>query len=156
MLRSKVDQVIEHGVNLVEGNDTIVFHTASSDVTNMLVRAKEVLKKSFKLKILKQDFVKTKLLVRTLSKSKIDLLVVPEYSLSHYIEKTNELFIGAVPITPDAKGVAAIGTANIVDLCHINEVPVHLFANSLKFSFHLSSNQNSLLRFGRQYGKVTY
>ena len=141
LLRSKVEQVIEHGVNLVEDGDTIVVHTASSDVTNMLVRAKEVLKKNFKLIILKQDFVKTKLLVRTLSKAKIDLLVVPEYSLSHYIEKANKLFIGAVSITPDAKVVAAIGTANIVGLCHINKVPVYLFANSLKFSFHPSSSQ---------------
>ena len=141
LLRSKVEQVIEHGVNLVKDGDTIVVHTASSDVTNMLVRAKEVLKKNFKLIILKQDFVKTKLLVRTLSKAKIDLLVVPEYSLSHYIEKANKLFIGAVSITPDAKVVAAIGTANIVGLCHINKVPVYLFANSLKFSFHPSSSQ---------------
>jgi translation initiation factor eIF-2B subunit alpha len=141
LLRSKVEQVIEHGVNLVEDGDTIVVHTASSDVTNMLVRAKDVLKKNFKLIILKQDFVKTKLLVRTLSKAKIDLLVVPEYSLSHYIEKANKLFIGAVSITPDAKVVAAIGTANIVGLCHINKVPVYLFANSLKFSFHPSSSQ---------------
>jgi translation initiation factor 2B subunit (eIF-2B alpha/beta/delta family) len=141
LLRSKVEQVIEHGVNLVEDGDTIVVHTASSDVTNMLVRAKEVLKKNFKLIILKQDFVKTKLLVRTLSKAKIDLLVVPEYSLSHYIEKANKLFIGAVSITPDAKVVAAIGTANIVGLCHINKVPVYLFANSLKFSYHPSTSQ---------------
>lgn len=141
LLKSKVEQVIEHGVNLVEDGDSIVVHTASSDVTNMLVRAKEVLKKNFKLIILKQDFVKTKLLVRTLSKAKIDLLVVPEYSLSHYIEKANKLFIGAVSITPDAKVVAAIGTANIVGLCHINKVPVYLFANSLKFSFHPSSSQ---------------
>ena len=141
LLKSKVEQVIEHGVNLVKDGDSIVVHTASSDVTNMLVRAKEVLKKNFKLIILKQDFVKTKLLVRTLSKAKIDLLVVPEYSLSHYIEKANKLFIGAVSITPDAKVVAAIGTANIVGLCHINKVPVYLFANSLKFSYHPSSSQ---------------
>jgi translation initiation factor 2B subunit (eIF-2B alpha/beta/delta family) len=141
LLKSKVEQVIEHGVNMAEDGDTIVVHTASSDVTNMLVRAKEFLKKSFKLIILKQDFVKTKLLVKTLSKAKIDLLVVPEYSLSHYIEKANKLFIGAVSITPDAKVVAAIGTANIVGLCHINKVPVYLFANSLEFSFHPSSSQ---------------
>jgi translation initiation factor eIF-2B subunit alpha len=141
LLRSKVEQVIEHGVNLVEGSDTIVVHTASSDVTKLLVRAKEDLKKNFKLIILKQDFAKTKFLVRTLSKAKIDLLVVPEYSLSHYNEKANKLFIGAVSITPDAKVGATIGTANIVGLCHINRVPVYLFANSLKFPFHPSSSQ---------------
>lgn len=31
--------------------------------------------------------------------------------------------------------------SNIVGLCHINKVPVYLFANSLKFSFHPSSSQ---------------
>lgn len=141
LLRSKVDQVIEHGVNLVEAGDTIVVHTASSDVINMLVKAKESLEMTFKLIILKQDLVKTKLLIKTLSKAKIELLVVPEYNLSHYIEKANKLFIGAVSITPDAKVVAAIGTANIVGLCHLNKVPVYLFANSLKFSYHPSSIQ---------------
>ena len=141
LLQSKVDQVIEHGVNLVEDGDTIVVHTASSDVTNMLVKAKEILKKTFKLIILKQDLVKTRLLIKTLSKAKIELLVVPEYNLSHYIEKANKLFIGAVSITPDAKVVAAIGTANIVGLCHLNKVPVYLFASSLKFSYHPSSTQ---------------
>lgn len=66
---------------------------------------------------------------------------MPEYSLSHYIEHANKLFIGAVSITPDAKVIAAIGTANIVGLCHINKIPVNLFANSLKFSHHPSASK---------------
>ena len=44
-------------------------------------------------------------------------------------------------VTPDAKVVTAIGTSNIVSLCHLNKVPVYLFANSLKFSYHPSSHQ---------------
>ena len=44
-------------------------------------------------------------------------------------------------ITHDKKIVAAIGTANIVSLCHLSRVPIYLFANSLKFSYHPSSSQ---------------
>jgi len=141
LLKSKVEQVIEHGLKLIQEGDIIVVHTASSDITNMLVKAKEIMHRQFKLIILKQDLVKTKLLIKTLSRADIELLVVPEYNLSHYIEGANKLFIGAVSITPDAKIIAAIGTANIVSLCHLNNVPVYLFANSLKFSYHASSRQ---------------
>lgn len=141
LLQSNVQHVIDHGLKLINDDDLIVVHTASSDIINMLVKARESLRKNFKLIILKQDFVKTKLLVKTLSKADIDLLVVPEYNLSHYIENANKLFIGAVSITPDAKIIAAIGTANIVSLCHLNKVPVYLFANSLKFSYHPSAHQ---------------
>jgi translation initiation factor 2B subunit (eIF-2B alpha/beta/delta family) len=141
LLKSKVGKVIEHGVGLINDGDTIIVHTASSDVTKLLAMAKEVFQKNFKVIILKQDFVKTKQLIKALSKAMIELQVVPEYSLSHYIEQANKLFIGAMSVTPDAKVVTAIGTSNIVGLCHLNKIPVYLFATSLKFSHHPSSHQ---------------
>ena len=140
-LESGVGKVIEHGVTLVKEGDTLIVHTASSDVINMLVMSREVFRKNFKVIVLKQDFVKTKLLIKTLSRANIELRVVPEYSLSHYIEQADKLFIGAVSITHDKKIVAAVGTANIVSLCHLSKVPIYLFANSLKFSYHPSSSQ---------------
>ena len=141
LLKSKVGKIIEHGVGLIKDGDTIIVHTASSDVTKMLAMAREVFQKNFKVIILKQDFVKTKLLIKTLSRAEVELLVVPEYSLSHYIEQANKMFIGAMSVTHDAKVVTAIGTSNIVSLCHLNKIPVYLFATSLKFSHHPSSHQ---------------
>jgi translation initiation factor 2B subunit (eIF-2B alpha/beta/delta family) len=140
-LESAIGKVIEHGVSLVKDGDTIIVHTASSDVINMLVMSREVFQKKFRVIILKQDFVKTKLLIKTLSRANIELRVIPEYSLSHYVELADKLFIGAVSITHDSKIVAAVGTANIVSLCHLSNVPIYLFANSLKFSYHPSSSQ---------------
>jgi translation initiation factor eIF-2B subunit alpha len=136
-----IGKVIEHGVSLIKDGDTLIVHTASSDVINMLAMSREVFQKKFTVIILKQDFVKTKLLIKTLSRANIELRVVPEYSLSHYVEQADKLFIGAVSITHDSKIVAAIGTANIVSLCHLSNVPIYLFANSLKFSYHPSSSQ---------------
>lgn len=140
-LASNIGKVIEHGINVVADGETLIVHTASSDVINMLVMARTVFQKDFKVIVLKQDFIKTKALIKTLSRAGVELRVVPEYSLSHYVEKADKLCIGAVSITHDSKIVAAIGTANIVSLCHLSHVPIYLFANSLKFSQHPSASQ---------------
>lgn len=140
-LQSNVGRVIEEGLKHIQENDLIVVHTASTDVTRMLVMAKEVFQKKFRVLILKQDFIKTKQLIKSLSEAQVDLLVVPEYSLSHYLEQADKLFVGAVSVTHDSKVLSPIGSANIVSLCHVNQVPVYLFANTLKFSYHPSSSQ---------------
>jgi translation initiation factor eIF-2B subunit alpha len=67
--------------------------------------------------------------------------IIPEYSLGHYIERGNKVFMGALSITEDMRAVSAIGSANIVSLCHLNNLPVYLFANTLKFSHRPSSQQ---------------
>lgn len=36
-----------------------------------------------------------------------------------------------VSLTHDSKVFSAIGSANIVNFCHVNTVPVYLFANTL-------------------------
>lgn len=140
-LQSNVGRVIEGGLKHIQENDLIVVHTASTDVTRMLVMAKDVFQKKFRVLILKQDFIKTKQLIKSLSEAQVDLLVVPEYSLSHYLEQADKLFVGAVSVTHDSKVLSPIGSANIVSLCHVNQVPVYLFANTLKFSYHPSSSQ---------------
>lgn len=144
-IKTRVGKVIEHGLSYIEDDDVILVHTASSDVTNMLVMAREVFQKRFSVFVLKQDFVKTKQLIRALSRAHIDLTVVPEYNLSHCIDKANKMFIGAVSITRDLKVVSAIGTANLVGLCHLSKVPVYLFATTLKIS-HTESGQHRIHR----------
>lgn len=49
--------------------------------------------------------------------------------------------MGALSITDDMKVVSAIGSANIVSQCHLNNLPVYLLANTLKFSHRPSSQQ---------------
>lgn len=56
-------------------------------------------------------------------------------------DQGNKVFMGALSITEDMKVISAIGSANIVSLCHLSNLPVYLFANTLKFPTgpHLSS-----------------
>lgn len=140
-LKSKVGKVIEHGLTCIDEGDVIIVHTISADVVKMLNLARDVFQKKFKVIVLKQDFVKTKKLIKTLSEGQIETLTVPEYNLSHYLDQANKMFIGAMSITSDMKVVSAVGTANIASLCHLKGLPIYLFANTLKFAHRPATDQ---------------
>ncbi len=140
-IKTKTGQVIEHGLTCINDGDVIIVHTLSFDVTNMLKLAREVLHKEFRVIVLKQDLAKTRRLVKSLAVAGIDMEIIPEYSLSHTIGQGNKVFMGALSISDDMKVVSAVGSANIVSLCHLNRLPVYLFANTLKFSHRPSSQQ---------------
>lgn len=140
-IKTKIGKVIENGLTCINEGDVIIVHTISYDVTNMLKLAREVLHKTFKVIVLKQDLAKTRRLIKSLSAADIDMEIIPEYSLIHYIEQGNKVFMGALSITEDMKVVSAVGSANIVSLCHLNNLPIYLFANTLKFSHRPSSQQ---------------
>jgi translation initiation factor 2B subunit (eIF-2B alpha/beta/delta family) len=140
-IKTKVGKVIEHGLTCIAEGDVIIVHTLSFDVTNMLKLASEVLQKAFKVIVLKQDLSKTRRLVKSLSASGIDMEIIPEYSLGHHIEQGNKLFMGALSISEDMRVITASGSANVVSLCHLNSLPIYLFANTLKFSHRPSSQQ---------------
>ncbi|KJS31102.1 MAG: hypothetical protein VR64_12840 [Desulfatitalea sp. BRH_c12] len=140
-LKDKVGSIIQWGVSCIEDGDVLVMHTASGDVMNMIALAKEVMARKIKVIVLKQDFLKTKSLINALKQSRVEVEVVPEFSLSHYIGQANKMFTGALSITHDLKAICAVGTANIASLCHFHKIPVYLFANTLKFSHGLSEDQ---------------
>lgn len=132
-LKKNVGKVLEQGLNCIEEGDVILLHTASLDVINMFVLARGVLQIAFSTIVLKQDPVKTRRLIQRLDEGAVEMVVVPEYNLSHYLARASKIFVGALSVTTDMKFVSAIGTANIVSLCHLNKIPVYLFANTLKF-----------------------
>lgn len=140
-LKGKVGRIIELGLTCIQEGDVIVMHSASEDVTNMVAKSKEELNRNIKVIVLKQDFQKTKKLINTLTRAKVDLETVPEFSLSHYIGRANKLFTCALSITHDLKVVCSVGTANVASLCHFHGVPVYLFINTLKFSHGMSEDQ---------------
>ncbi|RJQ84507.1 MAG: hypothetical protein C4519_04845 [Desulfobacteraceae bacterium] len=140
-LQNKVGRIIQWGLTCIQDGDVIIMHTASGDVMNMIALAKEVMEKRIKVIVLKQDFIKTKKLINSLMRSRIELETVPEFSLSHYIGQADKMFTGALSITHDLKVICAAGTANIASLCHFHGIPVYLFANTLKFSHGKSEDQ---------------
>ncbi len=137
-----IQGVIDQGMQAIEENDFIIVQSPSLAIRSALTRAHSEQNKKFKVLILDQNFFRIKQLIKELSQAGVDFLVVPEYNLSHFLETTTKLLIGAVSITPDKKIVTTVGTANAVGLCHLNRIPVYLLANSLKFAHRIISEQH--------------
>jgi translation initiation factor eIF-2B subunit alpha len=127
-------QVTLQCLNCIEPGDFIIAHSITAHIREALVRAHLELNRTFKVLVLKQDFFRTRELVNSLEQHQIEYLLIPEYNLSHYLQSTGKLFIGAVSVTSDQQAVTGIGTANVVSLCHWYHVPVYLFIESIKFA----------------------
>ena len=134
--------VTEKGLDYVRDGDVIIVHSASSVVTNILVRAREVLNRNFRVIVLEHNVRRTRQLIPALEKAGIAFEVVPAYNLDHYIEKATKMFVGALAVTSDRKMVAPAGSAGTISLCHLNNISVHLFANTLHFSHRRSMDQH--------------
>ena len=148
VLNAKIDrlkqigaQMTVSGLKCIDRYDVIIVYSTSASIRDTLVQANKI-GKPFEVLILKQDFTKTRKLIWTASGEDIDHEVIPEYNLSNFITKANKFFLGSISITPDNKAVCPLGSAEVVSLCHLNKIPVYLFANSLKYSHQASGDHN--------------
>ncbi len=134
MYRGKMAAVTRHGLQHVESGDTILVHSASSVVTNILLEATREENKIFRVLVLQLDPVRTPMVARTLDREGIPHLIVPMHDLCHYQDQVDKLFIGALTVTPDRKIVAPKGTASVLAICHLAGIRSYLFANTLHYS----------------------
>ncbi|SMC41886.1 Translation initiation factor 2B subunit, eIF-2B alpha/beta/delta family [Desulfocicer vacuolatum DSM 3385] len=134
-------KVTENGLKFINNHDVVIVHSASSVVTDILVQAKEKWNKRFEVVILEHNRDRTRQIIQALRDNDIDHIVTPAYDLSHHIDRATKMFVGALTITSDRKIVAPSGTAGTVSLCHLNGIPVHLFANTLHYSHRTSTDQ---------------
>lgn len=144
LLNAKIDrlkdigaQMTASGLKCIDRYDVIIVYSTSASIRDTLVKAHKI-GKPFEVLILKQDFTKTRKLIWTASDEHIDHEVIPEYNLSNFITKANKFFLGSISITPDNKAICPLGSTEVVSLCHLNKIPIYLFANSLKFSHKAS------------------
>lgn len=141
LYEEKRDAVTRQGLEHVSPGDTILVHSASSVVTNILVEATRSLGPTFHVLVLQLDPVRTPDVARALEAAAIPHLVVPMHDLCHYQHEVDKLFIGALTITPDHKMVAPVGTAAVVSICHLAGIRSYLFANTLHYSVGPASSQ---------------
>ncbi len=142
IFKSNARKVTERGLDYVRDDDVIIVHSASSVVTNILVRASEVRNHNFKVIVLEHNVNRTRQLIQALEKAGIEYEVVRAYNLDHYIKQATKMFVGALTVTSDRKIVAPAGSAGAISLCHVNNVAVHLFVNTLHFSYRRSMDQH--------------
>jgi len=132
-LNRNIQRVVDIGVESIEDGDFIIVYSVSAPVKRIIPEAKKR-GKNFKVLIVRQDIRKTQQVMKILDKEGVEYVVVPEYGLSHFMDKANKLFLGAIAVTEDGKAVTAAGTSNIISIDHIHKLPVFLFVNSMKFS----------------------
>lgn len=128
------EKVTQHCMAHIEPDDFIIVHSPTAYLRNAFVRTHIQRRLSFKVLVLKQDYLRTKDLVDAFNEHNVAHLLIPEHNLSHYMAETNKLFISAVAITADHKAITGPGTANVVSICHAHRVPVYLYVESIKFS----------------------
>jgi translation initiation factor eIF-2B subunit alpha len=140
-LHRNIQRVVDIGVECIEDGDFIIVYSVNAPVKRIIPEAKKR-GKNFKVLIVRQDIRKTQQVMKILDKEGVEYIVVPEYGLSHFLDKADKLFLGAIAVTEDGKAVTAAGTSNIISIAHIHKLPVFLFVNSLKFSVKKSMEQN--------------
>tara|TARA_B100000315_G_scaffold260903_1_gene327103 strand:+ start:12736 stop:13632 length:897 start_codon:yes stop_codon:yes gene_type:complete len=144
-LNDDLKNLAHHGTKCIEDGDLIIVHSVEEPVEIMIPAAAREGKK-FEVLILKQDFVKTRQVIKTIKKENIDYFVIPEWDLVHYFDKADKLFVGAFAVTDDNKFISDSGTSNIVSECHLNKLPVYLFVLTLEFTHRIASDQNIYLK----------
>jgi translation initiation factor 2B subunit (eIF-2B alpha/beta/delta family) len=131
---SDTENLTRHCMEHIQPSDFIITHSPTAYIREGFIQAHSRMQGQFKILVLKQEFLRTRELIRAFEQYQIGHLVIPEYDLSHYLDAVTKLFIGAVSISSDGKVITGVGTSNVVSLCHAYHVPVYLFAESLKFA----------------------
>ncbi len=141
LYKSRAELVVRHGMQFIEEGDGIIVHSASSVVTNILLQAKQVLLRDFKVIVLQLDPVRTPQVALSLRQEEIPHMVIPAFNLCHYVDQGNKILLGAVSVTRDLKVVAPVGTSATLGLCRYNNIKSYLFANSFHFCHGLGDSQ---------------
>jgi translation initiation factor 2B subunit (eIF-2B alpha/beta/delta family) len=126
-------KMIRNGAALIEHGDTLLIHSRSRTVLDVLKVAKQK-GKEFEVVIAEQEADKTCNLIEDLHKAKIPFRVVPEYMLSHVEKDIDKVLLGALTINSDLNFVADAGTAAVVSEFHLTNTPIYLIISTRKLS----------------------
>lgn len=140
-LTESTGRLVDIGVDCIEKEDVIMIHSFSRPILEMFSCAKKR-GTGFEILVLRQAFVKTRQVIKYLENEHLTFTVIPEYNVSHFMDKATKLFLGAIAITADGKALCSMGSNGIASIAHIAGLPVFLFVTSLKFSSDKSTDQH--------------
>jgi len=125
--------LLKNGLKIIKDGDTILIHSNSRSITDLLMKAKKRGKK-FDVILAEQEFDKTLSILKLIQKHDISVRVVPEYMLSHIEEEVTKVFLGVVTLNSQMNFVADAGTLAIVSEFNLKKVPIFAFTTTGKFS----------------------
>ena len=140
--KSDTISLSRHCSGCIAPDDVIIAHCPPGYIRDAFVIAHRELKRPFSVLILKNDVLRTRELVTALQQWDIPHTVTDEFNLIHFIKQADKLFISAASVTTDSHAVACAGAAAVASLCRWYRVPVYLFAETIKFSSTVLSEQH--------------
>ncbi len=126
-------QIISNGVDCVEDGDSILIHSHSRTVMNILAKAFRA-KKKIRVVLAEQEEDKTQDMIHFFQERGIPFVVVPEYMLSHIETEVTKVFLGGITFNNQYVFVTDAGTNSVVSEFHHAHIPIFMFMSTKKFS----------------------
>ena len=139
-----VSKIISSAAELIENKDVILTHSYSSTVVAAI---KEIagLRRGIKVIVTKSGTgCYGERTARELGEAGIPVLYIDDTAVGAYISGVSKVLVGADRITADGKVINGAGTYNVAAAAKMNNIPVYVLCETLKFDFAISSSKVDL------------
>ena len=139
-----ISKIINSTAELIENKDVILTHSYSSTVITALKVISEI-KKGIKVIVTKSGTGRYgERTARELAEAGIPVLYIDDTTVGAYISGISKVLVGADRITADGKIINGAGTYAVAAAAKINDIPVYVLCETLKFDFSTSSKKVDL------------
>ncbi|HEY94028.1 MAG TPA: translation initiation factor eIF-2B [Dehalococcoidia bacterium] len=139
-----VSKIISSTAELIENKDVILTHSYSSTVVAAIKEIAE-LKRGVKVIVTRSGTGRYgERTARELAEAGIPVLYIDDNAVGLYISGVSKVLVGADRITADGKVINGAGTYTIATAAKMNNTPVYVLCETLKFDFSTSSNKVDL------------
>jgi ribose 1,5-bisphosphate isomerase len=139
-----VSKIISSAAELIENKDVILTHSYSSTV---LAAVKEIagLKRGIKVIVTKSGTGRYgERAARELAEARIPVMYIDDTTVGVYISGITKVLVGADRITADSKVMNGAGTYTVAAAAKMNNIPVYVLCETLKFDFTIGSSKVDL------------
>jgi ribose 1,5-bisphosphate isomerase len=139
-----VSQIVNSVSELVENKDVILTHSYSSTVVAAIKKIAEQ-KRGIKVIVTKSGTGRYgERTSRELAEASIPVLYIDDTAVGAYISGVSKVLVGADRITADGKLINGAGTYTVAAAAKVNNIPVYVLCETLKFDFSTSSKKVNL------------
>ena len=133
-LEESIRLIAEIGARRLKDGDVVMTHSYSSSVLAILKRTHEEGKRLKVFVTETRPELEGRDVVRELAEQGIDTTLIIDSAVSHFIEKSDKVLVGAEAVAANGAIVNKIGTATIAAVAHGARVRVYAAASTYKFS----------------------
>jgi ribose 1,5-bisphosphate isomerase len=133
-LEDSIKEIAEIGARRLKDGDVIMTHSYSSSVIAILKRTHQHGKQLKVFVTETRPELEGRDVVRELAAQGIDTTLIIDSAVSHFIEKSDKVLVGAEAVAANGAIVNKIGTATIAAVAHGARVRVYAAASTYKFS----------------------